>query len=186
MPGVESPAFDLDIGKVGAAICFDLKCVEVGQALAANRSRLCVFSSMFIGGVRLEQWARDLGVYVVSSVPARSYIIDMSGRMLAQTGTEDNQVRAGLLPPIASTVINMDRCQFHLDQNQNKFPDILKKYGEGVEIENYYPEAHFTLASLMDDVTVEDITAEFELEPWLDYLDRSRSVRAKMLRDGSV
>jgi hypothetical protein len=33
----------------------------------------------------------------------------------------------------------------------------------------------------MDEVTVEDIVAEFELEPWLDYLDRARGERAKYL-----
>ncbi len=181
VPGEEGYAFDLDFGRVGAAICFDLKFVEVGQSLAKNRCRLCVFSSMFIGGIRLQHWARDFGMYVVSSVPARSYIVDMSGRVLAETGREHNQVSAGLLPPIASAVINMDRCQFHLDSNQNKFPEILRKYGPGVEIENYYPEAHFTLASNMDDVTVEDISREFELEPWLDYLDRSRAVRQETL-----
>ena len=186
VPGEDAPAFELDFGKVGAAICFDLKFVEVGQALAANGARLCVFSSMFIGGIRLEHWARDFGMYVLSSVPARSYIIDMSGRMLAQTGKEVSQVASGLLPPIASAVINMDRCQFHLDGNQAKFPDILKQYGEGVEIENFYPEAHFTLASLMEDVTVDDIIREFELEPWNEYLARARGVRAKMLAEGCV
>ena len=80
----------------------------------------------------------------------------------------------------------MDRCLFHLDGNQNKLPDILKKYGPGVEIEVDYPEAHFTMASTMDDVTVDDIIAEFELEPWNAYLKRARGVRGKMLREGKV
>ena len=186
MPGEDAAVFDLDFGQTGAAICFDLKFIEVAQSMAAKRARLCIFSSMFIGGIRLQHWARDFGMYIVSSVPAHSYIVDMSGRVLAETGTEINQVRAGLLPPIASAVINMDRCQFHLDSNQDKLPDILKKYGPGVEIENYYPEAHFTLASLMNDVTVEDITEEFDLEPWLDYLDRARGVRRNMLQHGTV
>ena len=181
LPGEEAPAFETDFGKVGCAICFDLKFVEVGQLLAANRARLVVFASMFIGGQRLEHWARDWGCYVVSSCPARSYIVDMSGRYLAETGREINQVASGLVPPIASAVINMDRCFFHLDGNQNKFPDILRKYGPGVEIVIDYPEAHFTLASNMEAVTVEDLIEEFELEPWLDYLDRARGVRRKAL-----
>jgi len=181
LPGEEAPAFETDFGKVGCAICFDLKFIEVGQLLAANRARLVVFASMFIGGQRLEHWARDWGCYVVSSCPARSYIVDMSGRYLAETGREINQVASGLVPPIASAVINMDRCFFHLDGNQNKFPDILRKYGPGVEIVIDYPEAHFTLASNMEAVTVEDLIEEFELEPWLDYLDRARGVRRKAL-----
>ena len=86
------------------------------------------------------------------------------------------------MPPIASAVINMDRCLFHLDANQNKLPEINKKYGAGVEVEIHYPEAHFTMASTMRDVMVEDIIEEFELEPWRDYLNRARKVRERMLK----
>ena len=186
VPGVDAEVFDLDIGKVGAAICFDLKYVEVGQRLAANGARLVVFASMFIGGERILHWARDFGFYVLSSCPARSYLADMSGRFLGETGSEINQVRSGLLPPIFSTVINMDRMMYHLDYNQGKFQDILKKYGPGVEIEVHYPEAHFTMASLMDDVTIEDINEEFELEPWIDYLARCRRERGRYLKEAGV
>lgn len=182
IPGVDVPAFDTDFGKVGAAICFDLKFIEVGQRLAAHGARLVCFVSAFIGGERLTHWARDFGFYMLSSCSARSYLVDMSGRMLGSTGWEDNQVRAGLLPPIYSTVINMDRMLFHLDYNQDKFRDMLKKYGAGLEIENHYPEAHFTLASLLDDVTVEDLIKEYNLEPWTAYLNRARSERVKSLQ----
>ena len=59
---------------------------------------------------------------------------------------------------------------------------MFKKYGAGIEIENHYPEAHFTLASLMEDVTVEDLVKEYELEPWCDYLARARGERARYLK----
>jgi predicted amidohydrolase len=182
VPGVDAEVFQTDLGPVGAAICFDMKFVEVGQRLAANGARLVFFPSMFIAGDRLLHWARDFGFYLVSSCPARSYIVDMAGRFLAETGGEINQVSAGLVPPIASAVINMDRCLFHLDGNQNELPDILKKYGPGVELEIHYPEAHFTMASAMKDVTVQDIIDEFDLEPWCDYLNRARKVRDQMLK----
>lgn len=181
VPGTDAPAFDTDFGKVGAAICFDLKFVEVGRRLAENGARLVCFCSAFIGGDRLAHWARDFGFYLLSSCSARSYLVDMSGRTLGTTGWEENQVRSGLLPPIYSAVINMDRMFFHLDFNQNRFQDMLRKYGAGVEIENHYPEAGFTLASLMEDVTVEDLVAEFELEPWMAYLDRARAERLRYL-----
>lgn len=186
VPGTDAPTFETDFGKIGAAICFDLKFIEVGQRLAANEARVVCFVSAFIGGERILHWCRDFGFYVVSSCSARSYVADMSGRFLGTSGWEDNQVRAGLLPPLLSTVINTDRMLFHLDYNQNKFQEILKKYGPGVEIENHYPEAHFTLASLMDDVTVEDIVAEFELETWTQYLARARRERDKYLKQAGV
>lgn len=181
VPGVNAEAFETDFGPVGAAICFDLKFVEVGQRLAANGARLVCFASAFIGGERLSHWARDFGFYVLSACSARSYLVDMSGRVLGDTGWEQNQVRSGLLPPLLSRVINMDRMLFHLDGNQNKFPEMLKKYGAGIEIENYYPEAFCTVASLRDDLTVEDLVAEFELEPWNAYLARARRERLRYL-----
>ena len=181
IPGVDAEVFETDFGKVGAAICFDMKFIEVGQRLSANGAKIVFFPSMFIAGERLLHWARDFGFYVVSSCPARSYIVDIAGRFLAETGNEINPVRSGLVPPIASAVINVDRCLFHLDFNQKKLPDIVKKYGGGVEIEIHSPEAHFTLASVMDDVTVDDIVAEFELEPWTTYLDRARGIRRQTL-----
>lgn len=181
IPGTEAPAFDTDFGKVGAAICFDLKFVEVGKRLADNGARLVLFVSAFIGGQRLAHWARDFGFYVLSCCSARSYLVDMTGRFIGETGWEINQVRSGLVPPIYSGVINMDRMWFHLDGNQNRFPEILARYGGGVEIEVLYPEAGFSLASLMDDVTVEDIVREFELEPWVAYMDRARAVRQEYL-----
>jgi len=182
IPGTDAQAFDTDFGKVGAAICFDMKFVEVGQRLAENGARLVVFASAFIAGDRLLHWARDFGFYILSSCSARSYLVDMSGRFLGETGQEINQVRAGTVPPIFSGVVNMDRMFFHLDGNQNKFRDILAKYGPGVEIEIHYPEAHFTMASLIDDVTIEEIVEEFELEPWTAYLARSRAVRDEHLK----
>jgi hypothetical protein len=42
------------------------------------------------------------------------------------------------------------------------------------------------MASLMDDTSIEDINAEFELEPWNQYLARSRRERARYLKEAGV
>ncbi len=182
IPGTDAQAFDTDFGKVGAAICFDMKFVEIGQRLAANGARLVVFASMFIAGQRLMHWARDFGFYVLSSCPARSYIVDMSGsRFLAQTGYEIAEVASGTVPPIASAVINMDREFFHLDYNIERLKKCVEKYGLGVEWEICRPEAHFTLASNMEDRTIEDLIEEFEFETWRQYLARARKYREDVL-----
>ena len=181
-PGLDAPAFDTDFGKVGAAICFDLKYVEVGQRLAANGARLVFFPSMFIGGQRLFHWARDFGFYMVSSCASRSYIVDMAGRrFLADTGSTIAEVASGVVPPVASAVINMDREFFHLDYNIPRLKACVEKHGAGVEWEICRPEAHFTLASNMPDVTIEDLIAEFEFETWREYLARARAMRADVL-----
>jgi beta-ureidopropionase len=182
LPGDDAPAFDTDFGKVGMAICFDLKFVEVGQRLAANGARLVVFSSMFVGGERLMHWARDFGFYILSSCTRRSYVVDMAGtRFLAETGFQIDEVASGVVPPIASAVINMDREFFHLDYNQERLKECVQKYGPGVEWEICRPEAHFTLASNMAHRTIEDLIEEFELETWRAYLARARECRADTL-----
>ena len=182
LPGTEAPAIATDFGKIGGAICFDMKYVEVGQRLADSGVRLVTFCSMFIAGQRLWHWARDFGFYVVSSCPARSYIVDMAGaRCLAETGYEIAEVASGTVPPLASAVINMDREFFHLDYNIPRFKACVEKYGAGVEWEICRPEAHFTLASTMPDRTIEDLIKEFEFETWRAYLARARQMRADVL-----
>jgi beta-ureidopropionase len=186
LPGTEVPVFTTDFGRIGAAICFDLNCTEVGQKLADNGARLVVWPSQYTGGERLRHWPRDYGFYLIACDVARSTIVDMAGSFLAWTGQEDDQVRWGHLPAVVSQVINMDRVLFHLAFNQDKFPEMLRKYPAGLEIENHYPEAHCTIASLLDDVTMEDIIAEFALEPWVDYIARCRQFRKDFLAERGI
>ena len=182
LPGTEAPAFETDFGKIAAAICFDINCDEVGRKLSESGARLVCFVTQTRGGERLRHWARDYGFYLVSAYPEYSFVVDMAGRFLGGTGYEDNQVRWGWLPPLYTTTVNMDRRLFHLADNQDKFPAMFKQYGAGIEIESHYPEAHCTIASTMDDVTIEDVVAEFRLEPWVDYLNRCRRLRGEYLR----
>ncbi|MFO7946902.1 MAG: carbon-nitrogen hydrolase family protein [Armatimonadota bacterium] len=183
-PGTDAEVFDTDFGKVGAAICFDIKFVEVGQRLAANGARLVCFGSAFVAGQRLLHWARDFGFYIASSCIRRSYIVDMGGdRFLAETGYQIDEVRNGVVPPMCTAVVNMDREFFHLDENQPRLKECINKYGTGVEWEIYRPEAHFTLASNMPDVTIEEIIEEFGFETWREYLARSRDVRKQKVAE---
>ena len=181
LPGTEAPAFETDFGKIGAAICFDINCDEVGRKLSESGVRLVCFVTQTMGGERLLHWARDYGYYIVSAYPDRSYVVDMAGRFIGGTGYEDNQVRWGTLPPIYTAALNLDRRLFHLAGNQDKFPAMLRKYAGALEIENHYPEAHCTIASTSDELTIEQLVEEFELEPWVDYLQRCRRVRGEYL-----
>jgi hypothetical protein len=63
----------------------------------------------------------------------------------------------------------MDRECFHQDENRTHWDAIREKYGRGVSLNIPHPEGKFTLSSEMDDVTIEDIAAEFNLETWREY-----------------
>ena len=170
-PGETGMTFDTDLGKVGMLVCFDLKFPEVAMSLARNQARVAFFPSMFHGGMRHQSVTRDYGMFLV--------VVDMCGRRLAWQGYGEPLVDQGQLAPFAFAEVNLDCKAYHLDFNQAKLGDIQSKYGSGVQFEIMRPEATFVMSSLMEDVCVEDIEAEFELEDMWSYYDRSRGVAAE-------
>ena len=176
-PGESAMTFATDMGRVGMLICFDLKFPEVAMSLARNQARIAFFPSMFNGGSRHQSIARDHGMFLVVSQANESAIVDMCGRRLAWQGYQEPLVQRGKLAPFAFVETNVDCKSYHLDLNQDKLGDIQSKYGAGVQFEIMRPEATFVMSSLMDNVSVEAIEAEFELEDLWAYYDRSRGVR---------
>ncbi|MFW6156844.1 MAG: carbon-nitrogen hydrolase family protein [Armatimonadota bacterium] len=160
-PGSDAPAFETDFARVGFAICFDMNFPEVAQRLQENGARCVCWPSMYDAGRQLQFWAEEFGFYLMGSWGGQvNSIVDMTGRVLAQTGYQY---------PIASVDVNMDRECFHQDENRRHWDAIREKYGRGVSLNIPHPEGKFTLASEMDDVSIEDITEEFGLETWRDY-----------------
>lgn len=181
-PGTEVPVFECGGVRVGMAVCFDLNFPEVAEQLAAKKARLVFWPSMYWGGDLLSHWALRYGFYMGAAYAAESAIVDMGGRFLARRGYGTSQVQGKRLPPWVTVEINTDREVFHLDQNQNKFPELLRKFGPDIAIEVYQPEAFFTLASLSPDFTVEDIIRDYKLETLRDYLARSKAFREKRMK----
>jgi predicted amidohydrolase len=179
LPGETAMTFDTDLGKVGMLICFDLKFPEVAASLARNGARVAFFPSMFHGGARHQSIARDHGMFLVVSQALESVVVDMCGHRLAWQGYSEPLVANGALAPFAFAEVNLDCKAYHLDYNQEKLGDIQSKYGAGVQFEIMRPEATFVMTSLMDDVSVEDIEAAFELEDLWTYYDRARGVAGR-------
>jgi len=160
-PGSDAPAFETDFGRVGFAICFDMNFPEVAQRLLENGARVVCWPSMYDAGRQLEFWAQEFGFYLVSSWGGHiNAIIDMTGMPLVKTGYQY---------PIASADVNLDRESFHQDKNREQWDAIREKYGASVSLNITHPEGKFTLASELEDVSIEDIIAEFGLETWRDY-----------------
>src|SRR5262245_20650563 len=182
-PGTEVPVAECGGVRVGAAICFDAHFDQVPAELERGRARVVFWPSMFWGGRLLEHWALRYGFYVVIAFQNENAIIDMTGRCLARCGTDTFQVRGGRLPAWAVADVNVDRELFHLNDNQEKFHAIRKKYGpSAVDIDILQPEACCLLASRRPDVTIEQIIRDFKLEPLRDYLARSVAKREHALR----
>jgi hypothetical protein len=91
-PGREVEVFDLDIGRVGAQICFDACFQEAWPALARAGAELVVFSSAMQGVMWLKAYALMNQYYVLASTwTAPTVIVDPVGREVARTH-DRNQV----------------------------------------------------------------------------------------------
>lgn len=180
-----TPGSDIDVwqtahGRVGCAVCFDLKFPEVGLALSRGHAEIVFWPSMFQGGTRLTSWARDYGFFIVSCGCWGGRIIDPGGHSVADLQFPTNIPDIGPVNLVQSTC-NLDCKTYHLDNNRDKLPDLLHKYGSGVEVFLMDDEGIFTLTSLMQDRSVEHIEKEFELEDLRHYLDRAAETRCDLL-----
>lgn len=184
-PGVEVPVWDTDRGRIGIAICFDLKYPVVGLELSRGRAQCVFFPTMFYGGQRLVSWAMDYGFHLVRCHGAGSRIVDPTGATVATEGQPEPLSEPGARVKWALAEINLDHRTYHLDFHSEKMAALQKKYGAGVSIRRMSEEGIFNLACQMPDRTVDDLEKEFELTPLRLYLDEAAAIRARALRTGS-
>ncbi|NLA55185.1 MAG: carbon-nitrogen hydrolase family protein [Corynebacterium humireducens] len=172
-PGTEAPVFTTDFGRIGMAICFDLNFRPIMEGLGRGGAEIIFFSSMYRGGLQLRCWAHELGVYLVAAITGElGQVVDMSGTVLAEATYE----------AVCVARINLDRRLLHMDYNWNKMDAMLEKYGSGVTFQYYTREAKYTIASEMEDVTVDDLIREFELEEMEHYFLRAMRTREEALQ----
>lgn len=180
-PGEEEPVWETDRGRVGCAVCFDLKYPEVGLGLSRGKAQVVFWPSMFKGGQRVVAWAMDYGFYIVTCEASEGQIVDPCGNVIARSGP---RIELTEMPATLTWVVeevNTDRKTYHLDFNQEKLPAVIEKYGAGVSVQYCTPEGTFSLASNLEELSVEDIEKEFQLEDLRDYLDRADRLRQSRL-----
>ncbi len=172
MPGGEPPVFDLDFGRIGMQICFDVGFPETWQRLADRGARMVFWSSAYNGGYSLQVYAWLHHYYVVTSVqPAKSRIIDPCGAVLAQTDSWRNVIWRD---------INLDYAVCHYDWNHS-IPDLIQaRYPGRVEIRSYPDEAHFVVEPMDDTLTIAQLQREFGFEPTAQYHQRHRDGYAQI------
>lgn len=175
VPGTEAVVAETDFGRVGFAICFDLNFDELKRMYAEKRPDVICFSSFFDGDFLQRAWARDCQAYMVSSTCANwleKRIVDPAGALLRC----ENYYQ-----PTFTAKVNTNCKVLHLDENRNKFPDVVRKYGRRVEIRNPGSVGTVTLLSNDPSLPVEEVMREFALESYTDYLARSRRTRGEAL-----
>ena len=163
--GREAVVVDTAIGRIGAAICFDLNFDAARLGVAAKAPDIVVFPSAYHGGLMQALWAYTCRAYFVSShMEMECGVRDPFGRVVAESNEYDSL-------PIATA--NLDYVLVHLDRNLAKFPDLRSRYGDEVTIDVPAHIGPALIASNSEWRTARDIAAEFELELLDDYLRRN-------------
>jgi beta-ureidopropionase len=151
-PGSRAPVFDLDFGRVGIQICFDIQFPETWEELARQGARLVFWPSAYNGGFPLQMYAWLHHYYVVSSVESnKARIIDPLGAILAETD------------PITNVIwreINTDFAVCHYDFNYSITDRILATYPGQVEVRTNWDANHFLVEPLDDRLTIARLKAE--------------------------
>jgi len=165
-PGSEIPVFDLDFGRVGIQICFDIGFPEGWEKLSQKGARMVFWPSAYNGGFPLQVYACLHHYYVVSSVRSdKSRIIDPCGVILAETDRHVN---------IVYRDINLDFVVSHYDFNYSIPDKIMKAYPGRVEIRSHLDDDHFLVEPIDDTLTAEKLRQEFGFESTFQYHQRHR------------
>jgi hypothetical protein len=152
-------------------ICFDLNFMEIRDALRAEPPDLLVFSSMYRGGIQLQEWALDLGCHVISAIAAElGRVVDPGGQLLKLATYE----------ALITQRVNLNKRQLHMDFNWGKMDAMLERYGPKLTFEYYTPEARYVIGYEGEERDVDEILREFGLEPREDYFARARRVRQEV------
>ena len=167
-PGTEVPVFDLDFGRIGIQICFDLGFAENWSTLGEKRAQLVFWPSAYDGGFPLRAFAYIHHYYVVSSVRhGTSRIIDPLGAILQETAP-------GV--PVIWRDINLDFVAAHFDFNHSIPAAIRTTYGNRVEVRESAPgSGHFLVEPIDPGLTCEQLQREFGFESTREYHDRHRT-----------
>ena len=85
-PGRDVPVFDLDFGRIGVAICFDINWPELWSSFREKQIDLACWISAYEGGFPLKSLAWTNRYPIVSSVyPYHARVIDVTGEVLTTT-----------------------------------------------------------------------------------------------------
>ena len=166
-PGAEAgpPVFHTDFGTIGILICFDVNWRAQWQHLKQQGAQIIFWPSAYPAARQLPALALSNEIYIVSStMSGTSSIYDITGEVLASTGSHQQWVGAS---------IPLGKRLFETDYNAEKVPHIQRDYGSKVQVVWYHDSDWITLASLDPHLTVDELITRYNLIPLSQYIARS-------------
>jgi predicted amidohydrolase len=166
----DPPVFDLDFGRIGIQICFDIEWRDGWDSLAGKQPDVIFWPSAFPGRTLIQTKAWECSAHTVSSTikgPAR--ICDLAGKVIART---EYWNRNWICAPV-----NLEQVLLHTWPYVRHFPAIREKYGRSIRIETYDEEEWTILESLSAEVRIRDVMDEFGLLSLREHIRRAEKVQ---------
>jgi len=174
LSGRDLAVCDMDIGRVGAMICFDLGWRDDWKALKDMGAELIVWSSAYHGGFLPNAYAAVHQYWVVTSVWNRaiSRIINPFGEEVAHSSQWES---------FAMADIDLGAELFHFDHH-NHVPTLLRReLGDRVEMTIKDGDNIFMLSSKDPQWPLSRIKAHYGLHTYGEYQDKSTRDNLEML-----
>lgn len=163
-PGSDIGVFDLDFGRIGVTICFDIHWPEIWRLIGEANVDVVCWLSAYDGGFPLRSYAWQHKYPIVSSVYSyHAALYDITGEVLPLTSRWQR---------IGNRRLNLDRELFHTDNNAERIIELQAEYGERITVTTHTQEHLFTVASNDPALSLEEIAALFKLESYKDYIAR--------------
>ncbi|MBK8504372.1 MAG: carbon-nitrogen hydrolase family protein [Saprospiraceae bacterium] len=163
-PGpLDPPVFDLDFGRIGIQICFDIQWSEGWKLLSAKNPDIIFWPSAFSGRTLVQTKAWECKSYTVSStIKGAARICDISGEVIAQTEFWN---RNYICAPV-----NLEKALIHTWPHNQHFSKIRNKYGRLVSLKTYDEEEWTILESHSRDIKIGEVLKEFNIPTFEEYL----------------
>jgi predicted amidohydrolase len=190
-PGLRAKTFDLDFGRIGIQICFDMVYDDGWLALEEAGAELVCWPSAYPGSLQLGYRAWRHGYYVVSS-PWRPpcAIYEPTGHARAIRGQGNNSEDHGL-PAVRATretpsgevlveTIDLEYALMSWKSAKDHGRALQEKYGDAIGLAYYEPEDVWLLWSNSQEHPVARILADNGLEPLRPYVERMRQLQDRL------
>jgi beta-ureidopropionase len=172
-PGASIPVFDLDFGRIGIQICFDIMFPQAWAELAQQGARIVFWPSAYNGGFPLQSYAWLHHYYVISAVAQeKSRMIDPCGTILEESD--------GLVNGLCRE-INLDYAVCHNDFNYNIPDRIRAAYPGQVIIRQHADAGHFLVEPLDPALTIAALQEEFGFLTVQEYSQYHQAAHARLV-----
>ena len=172
-PGpLQPPVFKTDFGVIGIQICYDGNWHDGWEALQKQGAEVVFWPSAYSGGRTINARAWENNYVVVTSTREISKICDITGDVVAQTGTWDRN--------LICAPVNLEKAFIGSWPHNRHFDAIRTKYGRKIKITNYHDENWTVLESISPDVRVNDILKEFNIKTSKQEMDGTDKISNKL------